>query len=229
MYPDWDIEEYRRRKYLFKDDLYGRTPFWGRNWYDSDPYWWDDYYWGGRLGSRYGRHSRYGRRRYYGGAYPEDGDSYYRGYGRNSWWWWNRGNSYKGKRDPNAKAGDYGWWYGIPDEEDRPPYYYDLPPPWVRHQNWNPYLWRRDQPPPYWMHGKDKKYHWEFKKEWERWYKGESKDWWDKFVPTDFKSKIEDMVNKKIQNVSDELSEKERSIYDQMKTLRNTSKEDDVK
>lgn len=198
---EYDIDEYRRKSYLLKDDLYGRTPYWSRDWWREDPSWWDDYYWGGRLGSRYG--SRYRRHRYRDyddyDPYHEHWDPYYRGYGKNSWWWWTRGQkTHKGKRDPNATKEDYGWWYSTPDEPDRPPYYYDLPPPWIRHQNWNPYLWRRDQPPPFWMHGKDKKWHWEFNKEWERWYKGDSKDWWKNFVPANFKGKVEDLVNQKL-------------------------------
>jgi hypothetical protein len=171
----YDEKEYLRRRYLLKDDLYGRSPYRGSNWWSEDPYWWDDYYWGGYLGSRHGKrfnlYSRYGRRsssRHYDDYpyeyYDEKWDPYYRGYARNDWYWYNRrDNTYKGKRDPNSTKEDYGWWYGIADEKDRPPYYFDLPPPWIKHQNWNPYLWRRDQPPPFWMHGDDKKWHWEFK------------------------------------------------------------------
>ncbi|CAI2387338.1 unnamed protein product [Moneuplotes crassus] len=257
LYPDWALDDIHRSRYFHKDHSYPKSPYRGRNWYNDDPYWWDDYYWGGRLGSRYG--TRFGRRRsrrgkWYGNRYDDDYyynrhyegyygdhygdyydryydkhyDPYYKGYGRNDWYWWNRSNTYKGKRDPNAKSGDYGHWYNIPDEKDRPPAYFDLPPPWIKHQDWNPYLWRRDKPPPFWMYGKDKKRHWEFKKEWERWYKGESKDWWNKFVPDDFKGKVEDLVNEKIKKVSNDLTEKERALYDEIKTLKNTTRSDDV-
>ena len=79
------------------------------------------------------------------------------------------------------------------------------------------------------MHGDDKKWHWEFKKEWERWYKGESKDWWDKFVPKNFKGKVEDLVNNKINKLADDLNEKERVVQDQITDLRNSKSSDGVK
>lgn len=132
---------------------------------------------------------------------------------------------YKGKRDPNKESSGYGWWYADPEQQ----YRYELPPPGVRYQNWNPYLWRRDQPPPFWMYGADKKYHWEFKKEWEKWYKGESKDWWNKFVPRDFKGKVEDLVNTKLKRLSMDLNTKERGLQDQITDLRNTNTKDDLK
>ena len=243
LYPDWELENRRRGRYYYGDEFYRGDPYLGDHWDRNDPSWWDDYYWGGRLGTGYGSKfrrpsrlgsrygSRYGSRcsKYNDGLIDTEYDPYYRGYSRNSWHWWDRKNTYNGKRDPNAKSGDYGSWYGIPDEEDRPPYYHDLPPPRLKHQDWNPYLWRRDQPPPFWMHGKDKKRHWEFKKEWERWYKGDSKDWWNKFIPDDFKGKVEDLVNNKIQKVANDLTEKERALYNNMNTLRNTNKTDDVK
>lgn len=131
---------------------------------------------------------------------------------------------YNGKRDPN-KESDYGWWYGDPNQN----YRYDLPPPYVRYQNWNPYLWRRDQPPPFWMYGDDKKYHWEFKKEWEKWYKGESKKWWDKFVPKDFKGKVDDLVNEKLRTLTTDLNNKERTLQNQITDLRNRETKGDVK
>lgn len=224
MHPDYDLEDYRRHKYLFDDPVHPRTPYWGRNWYSRDPYWWDDYYWGGRLSSRYG--SRFRRHRRYGRGYWDDYD-YGRYYDPNYYDGWN--GYYKGKRDPNAKADDYGWWYALNHNKQKPPYYYDLPPSWVRYNSWNPYLWRRDQPPPFWMHGKDKKWHWEFKKEWERWYKGESKDWWNKFVPKDFKGKVEDLVDSKLKTLAEDLNHKERAMYDQIKLLKNTNREDTTK
>ena len=144
--------------------------------------------------------------------------------------------TYNGKRDPNGDSG-YGWWYTDPDQR----YRYELPPPYAKYQSWNPYLWRRDQPPPFWMYGDDKKYHFEFKKDWEKWYKGESKDWWNKHVPPEFKKKVNDLVENKVQKVSKDLKRKQerlerdnilsmqKSIADKNKEEHNKSVKKDLK